>query len=742
MKRLFAYIGPVILFTLTIVFYFELLGTVIICALSLVSMALGLFTSKLKEYKNLIVIVSLVAVVSSFYSSFYTEFYYKPLTEKYLGQTVNVTAEICEQPSYYGNVYFYEIKATQVNGNEENIKMILSSPEELLCEYKDIINCRVKLFECEYPYYKSINAVYTARSDEFYLDYTVEPVSDKGIGYVAIQLREKLLHAVRTLIPGDEGDLCCAIALGDKHGVSADLQDKFQETGLSHFIVVSGMHLTVLVFIILSFLRFLPNKVWGNIVRFAVIFLFVITFMAITGFNASIVRSGITALLTAFGVIIWRKTDALNSLGIAAILQTVNPYAVGDVGLLLSYASVLGILILHPVLYNNVIEKLDYFNKRIIYYRQVKHSFTEFVKFHFLKLGLYIPDLFLLSFSAVVFVTPLTIIFFGTVTPVGILMSAILSLPIDVLLICTLFCSVLWYFPLFSYLTAPLSFVAYYIAKFAMNVVEFTAELPFAQIYVDAVFFVIWFIATAVIAGIVAFVKNNIRYIRKITACSSVLFILANMLVAVFTENNTSITVYPSGKGVTLVVRCNNQVNILSCGCDSENKSEVLDLLHKETDNVNLLIVPSTRNTEARLADDILGEFDVNSILLYYMSSTKEATYTLANECNNYYEFYRDDVFRVDLGGNLEDVVINVDNHTYQCIYNDEMSLLIIPNYGECQEIPEDYREADFVVMCDEPENPELISYEKAFWCSDEAVPDELDNVTIIGEKTIRIYNQ
>jgi len=345
-----------------------------------------------------------------------------------------------------------------------------------------------------------------------------------------------------------------------------------------------------------------------------------------------------------------------------------------------------------------------------------------------------------LSFSAVVFVTPVTIVFFGTVTPVGIIMSGVLSLPIDILLICTLLCSVLWYIPLLSYLTAPFAFAAYCIAKFTIVVVEWTAKLPFSQIYVNSTNFLIWFVITGLICIVAIFVKGNKKCSYKIIAYSSVAFIMLNMIGAVVKYDTMGVYVYPAGKGITVAIKCNNQSYVLSCGSDSVHKSRVIDLLHKEVTDVDFLVVPSTRNSEARLADDILREFDVNSILLYYMSSTDEEVYASATQCNNYYEFYRDDVYEVDLGGNLKDVVINVDNHTYQYVYNDDMSLLIIPNYGECQEIPEGYREADFVIMCDEPDDLELLKYKKSYWCSDETVPNNLKNVTVIGEDVLKIY--
>ena len=204
--------------------------------------------------------------------------------------------------------------------------------------------------------------------------------------------------------------------------------------------------------------------------------------------------------------------------------------------------------------------------------------------------------------------------------------------------------------------------------------------------------------------------------------------------------NSSSVEIYPCGKGMTVLAKCDNEVNVVSCGGDSKSKYDVLEKLHLTADNINLLVVPSVSNTEVRYANDILSEFDVNSILLYYMSSTKEETYNLAMECNNYFDFSKDEIFEIELGYNMAQVVINVDNHTYQYIYNNDKSMLLIPLYGDCREIPERYRQADVVVICDKPDNFPLLDYKNVVWSSDERVPEDIDNVISVRNEPIEIF--
>ena len=123
--------------------------------------------------------------------------------------------------------------------------------------------------------------------------------------------------------------------------------------------------------------------------------------------------------------------------------------------------------------------------------------------------------------------------------------------------------------------------------------------------------------------------------------------------------------------------------------------------------------------------------------MLYYRYNTDEETYRLAKQIDNYREFYSDDTFEIDLNNGIKDVVMNVSNHTYQYIYNDKTSVLILSYKGNCEKIPENYRVADVVIMCSECKNTDLLKYNDVVWASDEDVPDNLHNVTVVNDNVI-----
>ena len=95
---------------------------------------------------------------------------------------------------------------------------------------------------------------------------------------------------------------------------------------------------------LLKLLKFckIPHKLSCVITAFGVL-----SFMAITGFSPSVLRSGIMSLLFLAAMIFHRKADSLNSLGIAVfLLCVINPYAAADFGFLLSVTSALSLILL------------------------------------------------------------------------------------------------------------------------------------------------------------------------------------------------------------------------------------------------------------------------------------------------------------------------------------------------------------------------------------------------------------
>lgn len=156
-----------------------------------------------------------------------------------------------------------------------------------------------------------------------------------------LRLRTRLAHSLRTLLPGEQGAAAAAMTVGDKTGLSAAVKDSFRRAGLSHILVVSGLHLSAvggLAYWALCRLRGRAAGAAGGI-------LVTLGFMALVGFTPSVVRAGFVMLAVYGAMLLGRRGDTLTSMGFAALcLCAANPFAAVDVGLLLSFTATLGVL--------------------------------------------------------------------------------------------------------------------------------------------------------------------------------------------------------------------------------------------------------------------------------------------------------------------------------------------------------------------------------------------------------------
>jgi competence protein ComEC len=137
------------------------------------------------------------------------------------------------------------------------------------------------------------------------------------------------------------GPLASALLLGVRDNLDSDLSAGFRDSGCSHVLALSGMHLALLSGIIAFFLRRLLGP------RLAALAggVFVIAYVFVAGAQASLVRAAIMYLLGAACVWGFLKRDALALLCLAFIIQIFLQSGAGtSLSFILSYLALAGIL--------------------------------------------------------------------------------------------------------------------------------------------------------------------------------------------------------------------------------------------------------------------------------------------------------------------------------------------------------------------------------------------------------------
>lgn len=136
------------------------------------------------------------------------------------------------------------------------------------------------------------------------------------------------------------------ILLGDRRYLPIEKREAYSAVGISHILALSGMHTAIIAGIIL-FLLF-PINFFGMFkyrLLISCLLLFVYTF--ITGWSPSTVRATIMATVAMTCLFLERKNSSWHALLIATFLiLLINPEAVADVGLQLSFACVCSLIFL------------------------------------------------------------------------------------------------------------------------------------------------------------------------------------------------------------------------------------------------------------------------------------------------------------------------------------------------------------------------------------------------------------
>ena len=160
------------------------------------------------------------------------------------------------------------------------------------------------------------------------------------------RLQAALSRALRKGMAGNTGGVLAAMVVGDRSHLTSTLRSAYRGAGLSHVLVVSGLHVTIFC----GLLDALPHKERErsrayrrarSLLRAGTALLLV----GITGATPSVLRAAVAVGVSSLGVWVGGPADTLTSLGAAGVLMCLgNGYAVYDVGFELSFAAVMGTL--------------------------------------------------------------------------------------------------------------------------------------------------------------------------------------------------------------------------------------------------------------------------------------------------------------------------------------------------------------------------------------------------------------
>jgi len=279
---------------------------------------------------------------------------YKPTITKISGNIESIKPTIIG-----GQVVLSSIKIEKINRNLQKVK--ISIPKKYIQEIR--VNDRISLLA---KLYKPQNSILPGGYDFGFYAY----LSDIGAGGYAMsppQITERLetnfdsfiykirIHIYNNLIEKlgkDKGNFAAAILLGETKGLNRQIMQDMRQSGISHVLCVSGLHLSLVVMIIFLTTRFLLNLsnylAYNYNIKLISAYCSLIAsfgYLELSGMQIAATRAFITAAIFIYGIIIGRSCFPLRSLAIAAfIILSLNPEYIFHPSFQLSFIAVLSLV--------------------------------------------------------------------------------------------------------------------------------------------------------------------------------------------------------------------------------------------------------------------------------------------------------------------------------------------------------------------------------------------------------------
>ena len=346
-----------------------------------------------------------------------------------------------------------------------------------------------------------------------------------------------------------------ALLLGVRREIDGNTYRAFRKTGLLHLISLSGMHLGILVGIIWWLCK---TAGFMKPTRAVICAVAVGVFLLIVPPRAPTIRAAIISWVFCASILFRRHSSPINTLSLAAIiLLLIRPTQLFEVGWQLSFASVLGIILLTQRIEAFMLERgMDRF-------RRDKTLTTGAVRRAGIKLGFLFTRLLAVGLAAWLGSAGILLYHFHTITPLAFLWTALVFPWVGAILVLG-FLKIILFF-LLPTLSAVLGTFVMLLSGALIRIVEFLAHLDIPQILIGRVSPapVILYYGTIFFAIFVHLRRPLIKQAITITAVLTILIYLGAVKWQRTYRDDLILTCLDVGHGQAILARLPGNANLL-----------------------------------------------------------------------------------------------------------------------------------------------------------------------------------
>lgn len=365
--------------------------------------------------------------------------------------------------------------------------------------------------------------------------------------------KEKTKKALRDNLDEDLAELCIGILIGDRNNLDEKIEEDFKKSNLTHMLAVSGSHFVYIIICI----KYLEKVIkWRNFNKVLTIIIIVL-FMNLTGNTASVVRSGIMAIMLIVAKFFHRKSDVWTNMAISAVLALVyNPYTLFDIGFELSYGGVIGI---------------------VVFYDKVKDTLGKIIiKMHKeSKMLQYILEGTSVTISANLVIIPIMIYNFNTISFSFIVSNLLAGGLLGIIVILGFLLVFL------SLMLGQTLSIFFYILNFLLKaltkIAEVCSKLPFSYIYVPTPKILGIFIFYSYLFFIINRDRLRVRIFNtlKVRIAILILIIIFNLGYPILSSKRIGLEInfIDVGQGDCTLIRANGKSILVDAGGSKDEKS-------------------------------------------------------------------------------------------------------------------------------------------------------------------------
>lgn len=363
--------------------------------------------------------------------------------------------------------------------------------------------------------------------------------SNYGVRRFFGNIRAHLMHGTNKIFPSTEAGIMNTLLLGSKEDLDTSIKKLYQVSGISHLLAISGLHVSVIGMGIFQLLKKLIKKdrVCATIACFV---LWMYCFLS--GVSTSVLRSTIMLTLMLLTYFFGEKYDIFSSLFLSGlIILCLNPYQLLDVGFLLSFSAVGGIITITPALEAR--------------YNQNKNGLL---------------SLLFVTIGASLFTYPILANFFYQISAYAIIINLIVVPSAAVLIgfgILALLISLIS-----TFMGNIFAGIVYFVLNYIEMICSFTMWLPLHTIAIRKpilLAILIYYLALVLWVNI-----KKVRYARLLLHLIIVIFFIGVCSSQIIHHDELRITFLDVGQGDSSVIEYRNKVYLIDGGGDMKSTSE------------------------------------------------------------------------------------------------------------------------------------------------------------------------